>query len=288
MNDAPRRSFAARGGPALFRRSWSGSAPAERVVALLHGLGEHSGRYDDFAQFLASRGATVHAYDQRGHGRSEGPRCDTPSFDHLVDDLARFLRVVRREESGRPLVLLGHSVDGLIAGALLARGEPGIAAAVLVAPALQLPDWWGTPRETIGRIARALAPRFPVRTGVEPYELSRDPETVAAYVADPLVRFHMSLRLGAALLDGIEDLQGRAGEIRIPVLLAHGECDPLTPLEPIRRFAGGLQPAGSELRIYPDMRHEILNELGRADVYRDIADWIDARTNGRTRAEVPS
>jgi len=284
VSPSPRRSFAARGGPALFRRSWSGSAPAERVVALLHGLGEHSGRYDDFARFLVERGCSVHAYDQRGHGRSEGPRCDAPSFAHLVDDLARFLRVVRREDGRRPLVLLGHSAGALIAGALLARGEPGITAAVLVAPALSLPAWWGTPRETLGRLACAIAPRFPVRTGIEPYELARDPETVAAYVADPLVRFHMSLRLGAALLDGIEDLRGRAGEIRTPVLLAHGECDPLTPLESVHRFADGLRPAGGELRIYPDMRHEILNERGRAEVYRDIADWIAARTH----AEVPS
>jgi len=136
------RRFAARGGLALFRRSWLGSVPARANAVLVHGLAEHSGRYADFGEFLAQRGFRVHAYDQRGHGRSEGPRNDTPSFQHLVDDLARFLPVLRREEGADlPLALVGHSAGALVSGALLAQGAAGIAAAVLIGPALALPDW---------------------------------------------------------------------------------------------------------------------------------------------------
>jgi len=284
VSSATSRPFAARGGLALFRRSWSGPAQNPRVLVLVHGLAEHSGRYANFAEFLVGRGFRVHAYDHRGHGLSEGRRNDAPSFQHLVDDLARFLRVVRREEGERPLALLGHSAGALIAGALLAQGAAGVSAAVLTAPALALPSWWDTPRERLARLVVVIAPRFPVRTGVEPSDLSRDPEVVASYVSDPMVRFHMALRLGAALLDGIADLRGRAGEIHTPVLLAYGTRDPLTPEEPIRRFAEGLLAPGSELRSYPDMRHEILNERGNTEVYRDIAGWLDARMPAPARA----
>ena len=126
-------AFAAVGGLALRHRRWT-SADGERAIAIVHGYAEHSERYDFAARWLADRGYHVHAFDQRGHGESEGPRNHTPSFDCLLDDIERFLARVRDDEGERPLVVFGHSMGGLEVAALLARRHPAVAAGVLSGP----------------------------------------------------------------------------------------------------------------------------------------------------------
>lgn len=266
--------FAAAGGLALRRRRWSGPEP-RRALAIVHGFAEHSGRYDHVARWFAERGFRVHAFDQRGHGESEGPRNHTPSFAHLLDDVERFLAVVRREEGERPLVLLGHSMGGLEVVLLLGERRPALVAAVAVGPALAVPASAG--RLAAIRALSAVLPGLRVPTGLPATGLSRDPRVVAAYESDPLISTRGSARLLAELLSAAGRALEVAPRIEVPLLLVHGESDPLCDVSGSRRFHGALAPGRGDLRTYPGLLHEVLNEPEWQSVLADILAWLERR-----------
>jgi alpha-beta hydrolase superfamily lysophospholipase len=266
--------FAAAGGLALRRRRWSGP-DARRALAIVHGFAEHSGRYDHVARWFAGRGWRVHAYDQRGHGESEGPRNHTPSFARLQDDLERFLSLVRREEDGRPLVLLGHSMGGLEVVCLLGERRPALSAAVAVGPALSVAASRGR-TAAIGALS-ALVPTLRLPTGLDASGLSRDPAVVRAYESDPLISTRGSARLLAELLAAAERAIALAPRIEVPLLLLHGEADPICDVAGSRRFHAALAPGRGELCTYPGLRHEVLNEPEWPDVLADVEAWLARR-----------
>lgn len=274
-------SFQVDGGLRLVRRHWRASE-ATRVVVLVHGLAEHSERYDAVARWLAVRGYSVHALDQRGHGDSDGPRNHAPSFDALLDDLERFLAVVRREEPDPPLVLLGHSMGGLLVAALLAWRRPRVAAAVLSGPALAPVAPVGPVGLGLVRLVSRVLPRLRISAGIDPEGLSRDPAVVAAYVRDPRIDKRISLRLATELLRAAQRVRTSAREITVPVLTVHGEADPLCRVEGSHDFCAELEPSGCEFRTYPGLLHEVLNEPEREQVLAEIHDWLEKRvTLGR-------
>lgn len=271
--------FAARGGLALLHRSWRPERP-RRTLAIVHGLAEHSARYAHVGMALAERGYAVHAFDQRGHGESEGPRVYTPSFGALLDDLERFLAHVRRAEPDRPLVILGHSMGGLEVATLLVERRPDVAAAVLSGPALAAGSGPGPLLQGAVRVLAALLPRLPIPSSIDPEGLSRDPEVVAAYIADPLVDKRYSARLLRELLGAMRAIEGRGAEVRVPLLIVHGDADPICPADGSRDFAAEVRTPGSELRRYPGLRHEVLNEPEGGQVLDDIASWIEKQVPG--------
>jgi alpha-beta hydrolase superfamily lysophospholipase len=265
--------FAAHGGLALLRRSWRGPR-STRVLAIVHGLAEHSERYDAVANWFIQRDFRVYAFDQRGHGESEGPRTHAPSFEVLLDDVERFLATIQREEPELPLVLLGHSMGGLEVATLLAERHPPVAAAILSGPALSV---GGAPkgRLAFARLLSTVAPTFPIPRPVQPEHLSRDPAVVDAYVKDPRIPKRISARLATSLLEAAAVAADKAGQVEAPVLIVHGEADQLCLAEGSRRFHAGLRTAGSDVRFYPELRHEVLNEPEREQVMRDIHAWIE-------------
>lgn len=277
--DAGRDHFAASGGFALLHRYWAPSPGPRRRLAIVHGLAEHSERYDHVASWFAVRGYSVHAFDQRGHGRSEGPRAHAPSFEALLDDLEHFLRHLERADSEGPLVVLGHSMGGLEVASWLVRRRPAIAAAVLSAPALEVPTLGGV-RRLLLRLLSRIAPRVRVPGGIDLDGLSRDPEVIAAYAADPLVDKRYSARLLTEIAAAVRWIEGRGAEVAVPLLIVHGEADPICPVAGSRRFSAVVRSPGSELRAYPELRHEVLNEPEREQVLSDIARWIEKQVPG--------
>jgi len=269
-------SFRVDGGLSLVRRHWR-AAESERVLVLVHGIAEHSERYDGAARWLAQRGFSVHALDQRGNGDSEGPRKHVPSFDTFLDDLERFLTLVREEEPRAPLALLGHSMGGLIVAALLAWRQPVLDAAVLSGPALLPASRVGPLGVALGRLVARVLPRLPLSAAIDPQLLSRDPAVAEAYVSDPRISGPISLRLGTELMRAARRIRASAGAIRVPVLIVHGEEDRLCRVEGSREFYAQLVPEGCELRTYPGLRHEVLNEPEREQVLADICGWLDKR-----------
>lgn len=230
------------------------------------------------ARWLNARGYAVHAYDHRGHGESEGPRNHAPSFDTLLDDLERLLGLVRRAHpSGTPLILLGHSMGGLIVSGLLALREPPLAAAVLSGPALRAGMSVGRLRRLAAAGLARIFPRLRFDAGFEPEWLSRDPAVVQAYVADPLISTALSVRLATELLRAAERVRAQAERIRTPLLIVHGEDDRVCSIEGSRELYAALGPALCELRGYPGLRHEVLNEPEAERVLEDIHAWIEKR-----------
>lgn len=267
-------SFAAPDGLTLFRRAWLPDRAA-RVLLVVHGFGEHSGRYDELGAWFAARGCAVHALDHRGHGRSGGPRTHVDRFDQLLDDLSTFHALVRDEHPGSPVTLLGHSMGGLIALAYLAERRPVVSGAIVSGPALA-PDR-AVPRSRIllARALRRVAPKLALAAGLDLTGLSRDEDVLRRYLADPLVVRTMTASLGAELLAAGAIVRTRASAIATPVLLMHGKQDTLCPVAATEEFAAQLTAAGSALRVYPELRHEIFNEPEREQVFADAWRWIE-------------
>lgn len=258
----------------LFRRAWLPAKP-RRILVVVHGFAEHSGRYEGFGSWFAGRELAVHAYDQRGHGRSAGWRCHVREFREYLDDLDRFLGLVREEHPGLPLTLVGHSMGGLVAAASLVDREPPIDSAVTSGAGLALRAGVSRLRVASARLMRRLLPRVPLGSSLDPSGLSRDPEVVRGYLEDPLVSRRMTASLAAELLDALRRTAAGAARVRVPILLLHGEDDPLCPVDGSRAFFEGVVISGSDLRIYPGLRHEIFNEPERELVFQDVLDWLE-------------
>ncbi len=263
-------------GLSLHRRAWLSGSP-ERTLLLVHGWAEHGGRYDELGGWLAERGCAVHAYDQRGHGRSGGSRGHVRSFDELLDDLEQVLGEVRRAHAGLPLFLLGHSMGGLVVATFLAERDAALAGAILSGAALALAQSPSRGRVAAARWLRRLAPRLPSGNGVDPQGLSRDPEVVRRYLADPLVHRRMTVSLASEMLRMLSRTAAAGSRVRVPTLVLHGAEDPICAPQGSRHFAAALRVEGSALQILPGLRHEILNEPEREQLYAAILDWMRRR-----------
>ena len=271
--------FAAAGGRSLFRRAWLPPEP-QRLLVLVHGYAEHSGRYEHMGAWLAARGCAVHAYDHQGHGRSDGVRGHVRRFADLLDDLEIFLARVRDEHPELPAFVVGHSLGGLVVLVFVRERQPELVGAVTSGAALLVagaPS--GAPLLAL-RLLRRVAPRFALARPIAPEALSRDPQVGRAYLDDPLVFRRMSVSLAAEMLDaGRRTLRGGA-EVHLPMLLLHGEADPLCAAAGSRIFYERLGTGGSNLRIYPGLRHEIFNEPEQESVFADLLEWLREREGG--------
>jgi alpha-beta hydrolase superfamily lysophospholipase len=263
-------------GQSLFRRAWL-PPQAEQVMVVAHGFAEHSGRYDTLGAWFAARGVAVHALDHQGHGRSAGPRGHIASFDDLLDDLEVFLALVQREHPDHALVLLGHSMGGLVVASLLCERRPAVSAALTSSAALALPADFSRVRILSVRLLRRLLPRLSLASGLDPNGLSRDPKVVRRYLEDPLVFRRMTTSFGAELIGAMERIAQGSQEVALPMLVMHGEDDPICPPEGSRAFFPRVRGSGSALRIYPKLRHEIFNEPEQEDVFQDALEWLRAR-----------
>jgi alpha-beta hydrolase superfamily lysophospholipase len=259
-----------RDGLQQLRRRWSPTDVPTAAVLLIHGLGEHCGRYDHVGRWLADAGYDVVAIDQRGFGESGGRRAHVRGFDDFLDDVEDQLREVR--SLGVPVVLLGHSMGGLVCADYATSDRPQPDLLVLSGPAL------GATVEPVKRLVAPLlgriAPRLRVRSRIDGEVLCTDPAVGEAYLADPLVVSYVSARLGASLIARGPEVTARLDRLQVPALVLHGGDDRLVPTDASRPFEG--RP-GVERVVLAGLRHEILNEPGYPDVLVRIVDWIESR-----------
>ncbi len=261
-------------GQTMFGRQWSTTDRPRAVVCIIHGLGEHSGRYDWAAQQLTHRGFEVAGFDHRGHGQSGGRRGDTPSYKAMLHDIALFCSRQRQRHLRLPLVLYGHSMGGALTLSYLLSRERQIrpAAAVVTGPALELPV--PPVKRTLVRFLSAVLPHLCMANGIAAEALSREPEVVQAYQQDPLVHDRISLLLARYLLEKGQATLGNASRLDIPLLLMHGTADSVCRIEGSRRFAAAAPQA--RLVEWPECWHELHNEPEKEDVLHYAADWLDA------------
>ena len=269
-------SFALAGDRGLFRRAWLPREP-ERVFVVAHGFAEHSGRYEALGTWFAERGCAVHAYDLRGHGRSDGPRNYVNSFADYQEDLSTVLELVRGEHPGLELVLVGHSMGGLVCAGLVCEHAPELLGVVLSGPALMLRDALSGPRLWLAKLMRRVAPHILVDAGLPVEGLSRDPEVCRLYEQDPWVDTRMTPSLAIAMGEAMQRIAAGGCRVEVPVLLLHGGDDPVCSPAGSEAFfeslPRGLAPP-SALKVYPGLLHEIFNEPEKESVLGDVLDWV--------------
>ena len=256
----------------LFWCAWDAPEPSASLL-LVHGLGEHSGRYDAFARALAEEGTSVFAFDLRGHGRSTGPRGDVDAFPRLLEDLLGMEEEMARQlPGGIPRVLMGHSLGGLICIRKLQVFRGAYAGAVISAPwlATALPDWV----RGLGSFLGLALPGLSLPAGLHPKRLTRDPDMIRAWREDPLIH----TRITGRFFREIERVQAKALASRLPqdlpVLFLVPGGDRVVRSSVTEGFARGIVGKGIQVEILEGRQHEPLNDIGREEVYRMVLDWL--------------
>lgn len=272
-------NFEGHDGTALQGHAWvpEGSVPRAHLL-VVHGIGEHGGRYDGLANALLLRGIATHTWDQRGHGRSEGQRGHIRSWDDYCHDLNTFVTLVeQRQADDRPVILLGHSMGALVVLDAAMKGVPGVGALVVSGVPME-PK--GPARPHLVLLARMLSkvwPRFALRLPLDDSDLVSTEERRRKLAEDPLLHRQVSARWGAETLAAVARVRSCVEQLELPLLILHGERDRVN-------FAGGARwlykHAGSPdktLKIYAETRHEPHNDVESETATRDLAEWIEAR-----------
>ena len=269
-------TFRAFDGETIYHQAWVPDGDAQAVVLLIHGLGEHSGRYRHVAAALVDAGYAVHALDHRGHGKSTGKRAFVKDYDEFMRDLHQFRRRIEAEHPALPLVLLGHSMGGNLAMGYTLGNPDGIAALVLSGPALQVGDGFSPVQLKVFKLISKVAPAFRPQ-GLSADAISRDPKVVEAYRNDPLVfTGKISAGLGAALIGAMQSFPERYEQLRLPVLVLHGTEDQLADIAGSRTLEAAAVNADLTAKYYEGLYHEVFNEPEQDQVLADLTNWLDA------------
>jgi alpha-beta hydrolase superfamily lysophospholipase len=256
------------------------------VVLIVHGLGEHAGRYGGVASRLNEWGFAVRGYDQYGHGESGGVRGGLPSTARLLDDLADVIESTRaRMEPGLPLILLGHSMGGLVAACHVALGGVPVEGLVLSSPALDA-GLNSLQRLLLATMPR-LMPNLTVGNGLDPDFISHDPDVVAAYKSDRAVHDRVSGRLARFIADGGPLVLSAAPQWKVPTLLMYAGADKLVNPRGSRAFAAAAPPEVVTVHCFDELFHEIFNELDSEPVFETLRQWLDERFSGQATAGPP-
>lgn len=271
-------TFTAADGANIALRDWplAQDAASRGMLLVLHGLGEHSGRYGHLARQLNGWGFSVCGFDQYGHGESDGPRGALSSPTRLLDDLADVVARTRAAlPPALPLILLGHSMGGLVSCLAVASRPLGLQGLVLSSPALD-PGLSRFQKLLLSLLLR-VAPDLRVGNGLDARFISHDPEVVAAYRADPLVHDRITARLARFIADGGQAVQTHARQWALPTLLMYAGRDRLVDPQGSRDFAAAAPSAVVSVRCFPDLYHEIFNEAEAGPVFDCLKAWLDAR-----------
>ncbi len=265
-----------------YTHSWECRGQARAALAIVHGFGEHGGRYEDLAGFLADRGVDVAAADLRGHGRSPGRRGHVRRWSDYRDDVEALLGRLSRQHPELPLFLYGHSMGALVVLEYAIRRPVGLAGLVSSAVPLVPTNVASPSKIAAANLLSRLWPSFPMRLRLDTSALSRDPAVVRAYEEDPLVHDRGTARWGVEVMAVTRWISDNGGELSVPLLLIHGAADRIASPAGSRQLhdmLGGASSvegeATSTLRVYDDAFHEPHNDLDRESVWADIAIWID-------------
>lgn len=277
MTTSQTTTASARDGTAILLRHWAATGAPWASVILVHGIAEHSGRYEHVGRQLAATGLGVEAYDQRGFGGSGGRRAFVERWSQDHDDLAD--RVLAAREAELPVAVFGHSLGGLIVlgYAVADPPRPRPDALVLSAPALDstIPNW----KRALARLIDAVRPTLELKNDFDGALLSRDPSVGVAYVADPLNQHETTAHFAALAIAEQARVRAALGRLDVPSLVYHGEDDHLVPTAasaPLAALPGVVR------RTYPGLRHESHNEPEGPAVIADVTAWL-RETIGSTR-----
>lgn len=268
--------FSSKDGTRLFWRSSAPDGEATAMVAVVHGYGDHSGRYTRTMDDLAARGFSTLAVDYRGHGKADGRRADCLKWSDYLDDMAVFWGRVREAAGGLPTFVLAHSHGSLIATHWAAGKPEGLKGLILSAPyyklALAVP-----PLKLFGaKLVKGIMPGLHIGNELAPDQLSRDPAWQKSTAEDPLYLHVTTPRWFFEHSAAQDRLAGLGSAITQPVLMLAGSADPIASMPAAKAFFDTLASKDKTWKEYTDFRHEVMNEVGREQVIDDISQWISA------------
>jgi len=277
-------TFRGSGRLVLYYQRWRPDGDARAVVAIVHGFGEHSGRYLNVVNSLTPRGYAICGLDLRGHGRSPGQRGHINEWGEYREDVRAFLQMVGEQEPGRPLFLLGHSLGGLIVLEYALRSPDRLQGVIASAPSLAQVSV--SPfKILLARLLSCLWSRFTMEVGLEVSALSHDPAVVKGYREDPLVHGKGTARFGAESLRAMAWTNAHAADLHLPLLIVHGAADRVVSPEGSLAFFTHVTFADKKRREYPDAYHEVHNDTSREQMLTDLARWLERHLPGSWRPE---
>ena len=247
---------------------------ARGVLLIVHGVGDHSARYTQITQTLPEYGFVVASYDQRGHGRSAGIRGHVTRWQDYCHDLQRIVQSIGRDHFPLPLFLLGHSMGSLVVLRYLLSRPGDVRGAIISAPPMKAQGVAKPGLILLARILSCVCPRWRLTLSIQADALSRDAGMIDAYRTDPLVHRQVTVRWGTEALAARATIHQRAAEIRVPLLLVHGEADNIAAVRGSVELFERVGSHDKQLLTYPAALHELHNDTNREQVIEDYRLWL--------------
>ena len=260
----------------IYYQAWLPEENVKAVLLIVHGLGEHSGRYMNVVNHFVPLGYAIYGLDHIGHGKSEGAREVVQHFEDYTDTLTIYYTMVKGWQAGKPIFLLGHSMGGLIESYYLLDHQDDFKGAVISAPLVKVGENITPATIFMGKLLSVLAPKMGLLP-LDAHNISRDPAVVAAYINDPLV-FHgkTPARLAAELLKAMQRVSAEAGKITLPFIVLQGGEDKLVEPTGAQMLYDKASSKDKTIKLYQGLYHEVFNEPERAQVLKDVETWLAA------------
>lgn len=267
------RTFKSDNGVTIYQQQWLPDSKPRALICLVHGFGEHSGRYNNVIDVLVEkRGLGIFSFDLRGHGKSSGTRGDL-RFPDALDDIEKLVELARKQYPDVPVVLYGHSTGGLLTLLYVLDRKPDVAGHVATAPLLDTKLREQTAKVVLANLLGSALPSFTLPAGTDASMISRDEAEVEKYRDDPLVHDQASFAFGKQMLASIDEMQ-QVTDYPVPLLLMHGSADVMTVPEASREFVERVE-GDLTLYQYEGLYHELHHEPEKDQVLTDLADWLD-------------
>lgn len=258
----------------LFAQGWEPDTSKKAVVCLVHGIGEHTSRFEHVARALTAGGYILFGSDWRGHGRSEGKRGHISSIEAVLKDIDLMIAKAKEKYPGLPVFLYGQSLGAILVLYYALKRQPDIAGVIASSPALRSSLDKQPVKIAAANILGAIIPSVTLNSGLVPAQLSRDTDVVNAYINDPMVHFRMSLGFGKILLGVRKWVLEHSGEFSLPLLLMHGKDDQIAYYSSSVDFAKHIKD-NCNLVIWDGALHELHNEPEKQEVFKTITEWIN-------------
>ena len=261
----------------FYIQGWEPEGKPKAILCLVHGLGEHTGRYEHVGKALNDAGYALFGFDLRGHGKTGGTRGHIPSLDEAMQDVQRFIGFQKQNFPDTPIFLYGHSLGGMLALTYAIQHDEGLQGVIATGAGFRSPLEEQKAKIALIKVLGSLVPGITLPSGLDPSTISRDPEVVQRYVSDPMVHGKISAGLGKTMLSGIEYCFAHAKEIKPPLLLMHGTDDKLVYASGSEEFAklAGETNKDVTLKLWDGLHHEIHNEPEQAEVFKVMIGWLD-------------
>jgi acylglycerol lipase len=270
--------FVGERGIEIYYQTWTPPGNPRAILVLVHGIGEHSGRYAHVADYVTRNGYALWACDLRGHGKSGGKRGHVDKFDDYLADIGHMIRIAGERTPGTKTFLIGHSLGGLIAADYAEKRPANFAGLVLSGPAFRQIVKVSSGKSLLARILSPIVPTFTASTGLDPNLISRDKAVVRKYMEDPLVHEVATVRWFTEYRQAQERVMGAADKLTLPCLIMQGGADGIVDSSATIDFFKKVASRDKTLKVYEGFHHEILNEPGKESVLGDIGGWLSART----------